>query len=180
MRPWPLLPSLPVTLSQELQSAMCDLAVARREVAQQQRTLMTLQQPAGSHPRPLHERYLERIQCEVLLLTEGIAHLAGALHTQLAAFLDTLTSAAAPAAPTAATKDAAPAEWATFEAKMRGEGLGDHAIVSFRNNYQLLVSGATGMLPEASLRSVTDLPRLQDLQGGAWRLAERPSCYGSI
>jgi len=27
---------------------MCDLAVARREVAQQQRTLMTLQQPAGS------------------------------------------------------------------------------------------------------------------------------------
>jgi hypothetical protein len=142
---------------------MCDLAVARREVAQQQRTLLQLHHPAAQ------------------------------LHLHLSAFLNTLSSptppqegvtalpspspplvaarevvSASPASSSAGTDHAAaPAEWAAFEAKMRSEGLGYHAIASFENNFRLLVGGATGMLPEASLRAVAELPRLADLQRGA-------------
>ena len=47
-----------------------------------------------------------------------------------------------------------------FEAKMRTAGLSDAAIDAFRHSYDMLVAGHTGMIPESSIRPVTDLPHL--------------------
>eukprot|EP00803_Ostreobium_quekettii_P003810 evm.model.scf_2003.4 EVM.evm.TU.scf_2003.4 scf_2003:15756-24622(+) len=47
-----------------------------------------------------------------------------------------------------------------FEDKMRAAGLSDAAIAAFRGNYDQLVAGVTGMVPEADIEPVEDLPRL--------------------
>jgi UDP-N-acetylglucosamine pyrophosphorylase len=48
-----------------------------------------------------------------------------------------------------------------FEAKMRAAGLSAAAIDAFRHSYDMLVAGHTGMIPESSIRPVTDLPHLR-------------------
>lgn len=45
------------------------------------------------------------------------------------------------------------------EAKMRAAGLGDAAVAAFRLNYDKLLRGESGMLPESALDAVTTLPR---------------------
>jgi UTP--glucose-1-phosphate uridylyltransferase len=47
--------------------------------------------------------------------------------------------------------------------KMRDEGLPDVAIDTFAHYYERLRAGETGMLPEAEIEPVTDLPRADDL-----------------
>ncbi|MDR1305459.1 MAG: UTP--glucose-1-phosphate uridylyltransferase [Verrucomicrobiales bacterium] len=51
----------------------------------------------------------------------------------------------------------------TIELKMRQAGLRSAAVHSFRQNYLSLVSGETGLIPEAAIRPVDRLPRLEDL-----------------
>ena len=50
-----------------------------------------------------------------------------------------------------------------FAAKMRRAGLSEAAIRAFQHNYEELVAGQTGLIPENSIRPVTDLPRLECL-----------------
>ena len=50
-----------------------------------------------------------------------------------------------------------------FVAKMQADHLDPAAIAAFRDAYAQLASGATGMMPEASIAPVTDLPQLADL-----------------
>ena len=50
-----------------------------------------------------------------------------------------------------------------FEAKMRRAGLGEAAIRAFQHNYDSLVAGQTGLIPESAVQPVTDLPRLEDI-----------------
>ena len=47
-----------------------------------------------------------------------------------------------------------------FVDKMRAEGLSDAAVRSFANSYADLTSGATGMIPEATITPVPSLPHL--------------------
>ena len=47
--------------------------------------------------------------------------------------------------------------------KMRAEGLGDAAVDTFRHYYELLRSGEGGMLPEADLEPVEDVPDFSEL-----------------
>jgi UTP--glucose-1-phosphate uridylyltransferase len=47
--------------------------------------------------------------------------------------------------------------------KMRAEGLGDAAVETFRHYYELLQGGDAGLLPEASLEPVDDVPDFDDL-----------------
>ncbi|KDD74674.1 UTP--glucose-1-phosphate uridylyltransferase [Helicosporidium sp. ATCC 50920] len=51
--------------------------------------------------------------------------------------------------------------WPAFEAKMRKNGESAAAIAAFKHNYQQLVAGATGLLPESSLEAVDSLPSLK-------------------
>ncbi|KAF8060290.1 hypothetical protein HT031_004825 [Scenedesmus sp. PABB004] len=53
--------------------------------------------------------------------------------------------------------------WPAFEAKMREAKCSDAAIGAFKANYDQLVAGATGLVPEADIEPVTDLPRLESL-----------------
>ena len=50
--------------------------------------------------------------------------------------------------------------------KMRAEGVGDAAIDTFAHYYERLREGASGMLPEADIEPVEDLPTLDDLPEG--------------
>lgn len=50
-----------------------------------------------------------------------------------------------------------------YEAKMRQAGLSDAAIGAFRLNYDQLVAGVTGLMPDADIDAVESLPRLQEL-----------------
>jgi len=52
-----------------------------------------------------------------------------------------------------------------IEVKMRKEGLGDLAIAAFRQNYQALVTGETGLVSESEIEAVRDLPRLEEVAG---------------
>jgi UDP-N-acetylglucosamine pyrophosphorylase len=52
-----------------------------------------------------------------------------------------------------------------FEAKMREAGLSAAAIRSFVHNYDLLAAGQTGMVPEAEIEPVVELPRLEQIAG---------------
>ena len=49
------------------------------------------------------------------------------------------------------------------EEKMRRAGVADAAIATFRHYYEQLEQGASGMLPEAELEPVRDIPDLADL-----------------
>ena len=47
--------------------------------------------------------------------------------------------------------------FAPFERKMKAEGLDESCIRAFENSYNMLVSGESGMIPEA--RETTSRPR---------------------
>ncbi|KAH8069282.1 UTP-glucose-1-phosphate uridylyltransferase [Aureococcus anophagefferens] len=51
-------------------------------------------------------------------------------------------------------------DFAPYEAKMRADGLGDAAVAAFKNSYEALCSGATGMIPEAELTPAASVPSL--------------------
>jgi len=53
--------------------------------------------------------------------------------------------------------------WPTYESKMKAEGLNDAAIAAFKYNFEVLVSGANTMIPEAGLSAVTGLDALETL-----------------
>jgi UDP-N-acetylglucosamine pyrophosphorylase len=55
--------------------------------------------------------------------------------------------------------------FAEFETKMRAAGLSDACIHAFRHNYNALVAGETGQIPEASIQPVTSLPFFDDVIG---------------
>lgn len=50
-----------------------------------------------------------------------------------------------------------------FEEKMRADGLNEAAIAAFRHNYEQLVAGVDGIVPEGSIEAieVCTRPRLQ-------------------
>ncbi|GIL65766.1 hypothetical protein Vafri_19463 [Volvox africanus] len=50
-----------------------------------------------------------------------------------------------------------------FKVKMQGAGLSEAAIAAFKKNYDQLVAGVTGMVPEDEINSATGLPSLLDL-----------------
>jgi UDP-N-acetylglucosamine pyrophosphorylase len=54
-----------------------------------------------------------------------------------------------------------------FEAKMRAAGLSTAAIRAFGHNYRLLAAGQTGMISEAEIEPVAELPRLEQIAGEA-------------
>ncbi|MFN5676312.1 MAG: UTP--glucose-1-phosphate uridylyltransferase [Roseiflexaceae bacterium] len=56
---------------------------------------------------------------------------------------------------------------AQFTERMRAAQLDEAAIAAFADAYTQLASGATGMMPEASIVPVTQLPQLSDLVGYA-------------
>jgi len=56
---------------------------------------------------------------------------------------------------------------AQFTERMRAAQLDEAAIAAFADAYTQLASGATGMMPEASIAPVTQLPQLSDLTGYA-------------
>ncbi|EIE22492.1 UDP-glucose pyrophosphorylase [Coccomyxa subellipsoidea C-169] len=51
-----------------------------------------------------------------------------------------------------------------FEEKMKAEGLSQAAIDAFRLNYEQLVAGVTGLVPEKEIEAIEELPRLADLR----------------
>ena len=51
-----------------------------------------------------------------------------------------------------------------FAAKMRAAGLSEAAIRAFKHSYTSLVAGQAGMIAEASIQPVTDLPQLQQIE----------------
>lgn len=54
-----------------------------------------------------------------------------------------------------------------FVVRMRTAQLDEAAIAAFADAYTQLASGATGMMPETSIRAVTQLPQLAELAGYA-------------
>ncbi|KXZ50465.1 hypothetical protein GPECTOR_16g639 [Gonium pectorale] len=50
-----------------------------------------------------------------------------------------------------------------YEIKMKAAGLSPAAIAAFKRNYDQLLAGVTGMVPEAEIDSATGLPSLLDL-----------------
>ncbi len=53
--------------------------------------------------------------------------------------------------------------FAAFEQKMTDAGMGVAAIRAFRRNYEALLRDETGMIPEESITSATDLPTLESI-----------------
>ena len=51
--------------------------------------------------------------------------------------------------------------FAEFATKMQSAGVPDAAICAFQYNYERLVAGHTGMIPEADIQPVEELPRLE-------------------
>lgn len=41
-----------------------------------------------------------------------------------------------------------------FEEKMRSDGLNEAAIAAFRHNYEQLIAGVDGIVPEASIEAI--------------------------
>lgn len=50
-----------------------------------------------------------------------------------------------------------------FRARMRAAGLSDAAVRTFHHNFQMLVAGQTGLIPESSIQPVTELPRFEHI-----------------
>jgi UTP--glucose-1-phosphate uridylyltransferase len=48
-----------------------------------------------------------------------------------------------------------------FEAKMKADGLNEAAIAAFRHNYEQLLAGETGLVPESEIEPVTVSPSSQ-------------------
>lgn len=48
---------------------------------------------------------------------------------------------------------------------MKAAGCSDAAVAAFRQNFALLVSGDSGLLPESALSPVESLPTLEELRG---------------
>ena len=59
------------------------------------------------------------------------------------------------------------AKFAAFEAKMKAQGLSMAAIAAFKSNYDQLVAGATGLVPEAEIAPAADLPYLAGMAEAA-------------
>lgn len=57
--------------------------------------------------------------------------------------------------------------WELFEKKMKAAGLSTVAIDSFKHNYEQLVAGVTGLVPESSIDPVESLPELDSLNASA-------------
>ncbi len=57
--------------------------------------------------------------------------------------------------------------FAPFADKMQRDGLPPVAIEAFRQQYEALASGATGLLPEAAIAPLDDVPSFADLRGAA-------------
>jgi UDP-N-acetylglucosamine pyrophosphorylase len=55
--------------------------------------------------------------------------------------------------------------FAEFSEKMRGAELSEAAIQAFKHNYNNLLAGQTGMIPEGAIQPVDDLPRLERIVG---------------
>jgi UDP-N-acetylglucosamine pyrophosphorylase len=64
-----------------------------------------------------------------------------------------------------------------FQSKMQQAGVRDSAIRAFRHNYQSLLAGDTGMIPEESLQAIGDLPRLEQV---ATQIANQPKAISEI
>ena len=63
---------------------------------------------------------------------------------------------------------------------MRAEGVADAAIETFRDLYGRWQAGETGMLPEAEIEPLHDVPSLEDLEDAESRGARsRPWCSSS-
>ena len=50
---------------------------------------------------------------------------------------------------------------------MKAQGLSAAAIAAFRRNYEQLVAGVTGLVPEAEISAVSDLPHLSGMEEAA-------------
>ncbi|RMZ53938.1 hypothetical protein APUTEX25_004963, partial [Auxenochlorella protothecoides] len=57
--------------------------------------------------------------------------------------------------------------WELFEKKMEQKGSSQAAIGAFKHNYEQLVAGVTGLLPESDIESVTELPYLESLKSSS-------------
>jgi len=53
--------------------------------------------------------------------------------------------------------------FAAFQDKMVKAGCGEHVISAFKSNFEKLVNGETGLLPEAAIDPVLSLPQYKDL-----------------
>ena len=54
-----------------------------------------------------------------------------------------------------------------FEDKMRKAGVAGAAIRAFEYSYRSLLAGDTGLIPEETIQSISELPRLDQLESGA-------------
>ena len=62
---------------------------------------------------------------------------------------------------------AAVASSAAVADKLRGAGLSEAAVTAFLSNYDKLLEGESGLIPEADISAATSLPRLEDLASEA-------------
>lgn len=53
--------------------------------------------------------------------------------------------------------------WSLFEDKMKAANLSDAAVDAFKHNYDQLVAGATGLIPEDAIEAVDSLPSLSSI-----------------
>src|ERR1700676_435614 len=60
--------------------------------------------------------------------------------------------------------DNKPDPFAEFEAKMRLAGVKEAPLRAFKHSYESLRSGDTGMIAEASIQPVVDLPHLEEVE----------------
>ncbi|EFN56330.1 hypothetical protein CHLNCDRAFT_144780, partial [Chlorella variabilis] len=73
----------------------------------------------------------------------------------------------------------APAEvvpWELFKTKMDKAGLSEAAQGAFKLNYEQLVRGVTGLVPDRDIDSVQELPRLEALKASAEEGADIKAC----
>src|SRR5882724_2894478 len=54
-------------------------------------------------------------------------------------------------------------EFSEFADKMQKAGVSGAAIRSFQHNYETLARGETGLIPEAQIQPVADLPRFEEV-----------------
>lgn len=55
-------------------------------------------------------------------------------------------------------------QFGEFEKKMESAGVRQTAIRAFQHNYQALVGGDTGLIPEESIQAIQELPRLEQVE----------------
>jgi UTP--glucose-1-phosphate uridylyltransferase/phosphoglucomutase len=74
--------------------------------------------------------------------------------------------AAAAVAPPEVQKEAEVIPWELFQQKMTKAGLSQAAQDAFKMNYEQLVAGVTGLVPDSEIEPVQQLPRLEELHAG--------------